>query len=425
MRRLSRMVEWRSESSARVPVAPWVALVVVFLAGMRGLVYRVRLQFGDVTGSFLDDRPTQVVLHVLYAVVLLVGLGAFPRVGRARIDGRVLMSLGSLCGVLVLSTAWSIDRGRTLNQSLLFVVGRAAAVLLVSRLSVGQVLGALLAATSSAVVLSVVAAALDWEFSTDRRGRLTGIFYNRNALGLVASLMLLSALLWWWHERGDSRVRVVAPLLAVTAIVVWWRSGSATSMIAVVAAVVAAAWLVMLVRAAGALRRLLAWMPAVLVVIVVAAVVWREWFADLIGRDATFTGRTSTWGLVIDTWARRPIVGFGYFAGWFDPELRRGLREIGYNHWEAHNGYLEVILGAGVLGAVALGWFVVEVGRSLWRSVDREGAPVWLAAFVFALVSNIGETNIGPNRLAWSVLVVASIAAATRRGSTVPLSTAD
>ena len=192
-----------------------------------------------------------------------------------------------------------------------------------------------------------------------------------------------------------------------------------------VAALSAALWLVMSSRSNDVLRRRLVVIPVTALVLLIVAVVWREAFAELIGRDATFTGRTSTWGLVVDTWIRRPIVGFGYFAGWFDPELRSGLREIGYNHWEAHNGYLEVLLGAGVLGVSVLAWFIVEVARSLWRSADHEWSPFWLAAVVFAAVSNIGETNIGPNRLAWSVLVIALIGSATHRGSTISPSTAD
>lgn len=395
------------------------------MVGMRGLLYRVRLQFGEVNGSFLDDRPTQLVSHLVCALALLVGSWSWPARSRGRIDGRVRASLMTLCIVLVLSTVWSIERGRTLNQSVLFVTGTAAVVILVSRLETMHVLRALVAATSSAVVLSVVAVARDWDFSSDRRGHLTGVFFNRNALGLVAALMLLSVVLWRWYERNDSRVRIVAPCLAALAVVVWWRSGSATSMIATVAALMSAGCLMVFVRSSGVVRRRLIVTLVSTLPLLIAIVVWRDVFAGWIGRDATFTGRTSTWGLLIDTWLRRPITGFGYFAGWFDPSLRSGLREIGYNHWEAHNGYLEVLLGAGVLGVVALVWLLAEVGRSLVQRTDHEWAPFWLAAFVFAVVSNIGETNIGPSRLAWSVFVVAAVGVATRHGSTSSSSSTD
>ena len=393
----------------------WCALVVLFMAGMRGLVYRVRLQFGEVSGSFLDDRPTQVIFHGLYIGAIVVG---WRRSGQ-RLDRRVALPLASLCGLLVLSTTWSIEWGRTLNQSLLVASGTLAVVVLASRLDSRSVLTALVASSAVAVALSVVAVALDWQYSTDRRGRMTGVFYNRNSLGLVASMLLVSSALLWWQRRFDGRVRWIALVLVAVSVTVWWRSGSATSMIAAVSGLLAAAWLVGFTRSSGGVRRVLAWIPVVLVVVVTAAVVWREWFADLIGRDATFTGRTSTWGLLVDTWARRPLVGFGFFAGWFDPELRDGLRAIGYNHWEAHNGYLEVLLGAGVVGVAIVGWLVVSVGRCIWMRRADEHAPVWLALVVFAAVSNVGETNIGANRLVWLVLVAAVASGGSRSSPAV------
>ena len=91
----------------------WCALVAVFLAGMRGLMYRVRLQFGDVDGSLLDDRATQVMFYALYAVALAVGWRS-----RGAVDRRLVAPLAVLVGVLAVSTVWSIEWGRTLNQSL-------------------------------------------------------------------------------------------------------------------------------------------------------------------------------------------------------------------------------------------------------------------------------------------------------------------
>lgn len=181
-------------------------------------------------------------------------------------------------------------------------------------------------------------------------------------------------------------------------------------MLAAVSGLLAAVWLISLRRSSGRARLVLMLMPGVVAMLVVVAILGRNTFAEWIGRDATFTGRTSTWGLLVDTWERRPLQGFGFFAGWFDSDLRAGLREIGYNHWEAHNGYLEVLLGAGIIGVVALGWFLFTALRALWSRANDEWAPTWLGLMVFALVSNIGETNIGANRLVWFV-VIAVVAA--------------
>jgi len=198
---------------------------------------------------------------------------------------------------------------------------------------------------------------------------------------------------------------------------VWSRSGSATAMIAAVSGVLAAAWMAAWQRGSSDVRRRVGWMAVGVGVFVVVAVLARGAMAEWIGRDSTFTGRTSTWGVVVDAWQRRPIGGFGFFAGWFDPEVRAGLARIGFNHWEAHNGYLEVLMGAGIVGVLVLAWLLVGVVRAVWRRRDHEWAPTWMALVVFALVSNVSETNIAANRLMWFVLVAVLATAGAREQS--------
>jgi O-antigen ligase len=240
---------------------------------------------------------------------------------------------------------------------------------------------------------------------------MTGIFYNRNALGLVASVLVVAAAGWWRCNRVDRRVRIAGPILVVTGLVVWWRSGSATAMIAAATGLAVGLWVIAFQRGDSNRRTALRWIALVSVVVTVLAVSMRDQLAQWIGRDATFTGRTSTWDIVIDAWQRRPWFGFGFFAGWFDSDVRAGLREIGYNHWEAHNGYLEVLFGAGVIGTVALVWFIVAAVRALRSSIHERWAPWFVSLVAMSLVVNIGETGIGANRLAWFVLVAGVVSA--------------
>ena len=400
----------------RMQRVAWLALVTVFLAGMRGLVYRVRLQFGDVRGSLLDDRPTQVMFYAVYAVALVIGC----RASRATLDRSVLMPLSAFLGVLTMSTLWSIEWGRTLNQAIQMSLASAAVVLLASALSEVRVVSALVAATSVVVVASIAAKSFGMEFSSDKHGRLTGILYNRNALGMVACSGVFAVIALWWQKRDLPHIGVLAPVVTVVHLTVWWRSGSATAMIAAVAGLGAAAWIVTREKVNRRVRPWVDVLPVLAVVTGVVSFAVRGTVTSWIGRDATFTGRTSTWGLVVDAWESRPFAGYGFFAGWFDPVLRRGVERIGFNHWEAHNGYLEVVLGVGVVGAIALAWLIVSLGGALWSRRRDPWAPTWWGFAVFALVSNVGETNIAANRLAWFVLVAVVARLATRERSPVP-----
>ena len=400
-------------SASRPQLSARIALVLVFLVGMRGALYRLRIRFGPVDGSFLDDRPTQVAFFVIYAAATALGFRAL----RPPMSRRTLTPLIALLIVLVTSSLWSIEVGRTLGQSLQLVAGTAAVYVLVSGLDEGEPHRALLIAGTVATAVSVVAVALGWELSTDGRGRMTGVFFNRNSLGMVACSTLFAAIVWSMQRRRDHRSAFVAALIGASALVVWWRTGSATCMVAAVSGIFASAWVVVRQRSTGRLRRAIGIAPMVAVLGVLALVDARSTVTRWIGREPTLTGRTDTWDVIIEAWYRRPALGFGFFAGWFDPEVRAGLRVVGFNHWEAHNGYLEILFGAGLLGVAALAWFLGAVGREIVGHLDDARAPWWTGSFVFFLVANVGETNIAANRFVWFILVAVVVEIASARRS--------
>jgi len=392
----------------------WLALVGLFLAGTRGFVYRIRLGVGGVSGSLLDDRVSNAIFYVVYGLIATM----FATRSRDLRQLAVVAPLAVVVGVLCASTAWSIEWSRTLNQSLLMALGTLAVALVVTTARPLDVIGSLFAAAQVVVGLSVLARAREWQFSIDRHGNLTGFVYNRNALGLVAVLGVATGVILACRMRSTRWVFPIAAVVIVDA-AVWWRTGSATPVVALVVAALVAGWI------AAWQRRVVARSPLVVVAVVVilacfAGLFARAPLAEMFGRDSTFTGRTSTWNLVVDAWWQRPWHGFGFMAGWFDGDLRRGLAEIGFNHWEAHNGYLEVLLGAGLLGASALAWFLVRLIGGLARAIDDSWAP-WLgAATTFALVLNVSETQVGPHRSGWFLLVATAVQIASSAGRRQP-----
>lgn len=389
-------------------------MALLVLVGMRGLIYRVRLQFGDVAGSLLDDRPTQVIFYAVYVLVIAMAARSWRQVCHPNI-----LPLAGVVMVLLASTAWSIEWGRTLNQSLLMLLGTIATALVAIRLRPLEVVVSSVAATQVALWWSVFAAWRDWDFSTDRRGYLAGIFYNRNSLGLVAAFGFISAVALAWLLRRSAAGIVVSLIAALVAALVWWRTNATTPLVAALTAL-GIGGLVLWDNRAMVRHRASAWAARVVVLMAaVAGSIFRGTMADWFGRDSTFTGRTSTWHLVIDTWGRHPLQGFGFFAGWFDERLRRGLVGIGFNHWEAHNGYLEVLLGAGLLGAAMLAWFLIELVRGVWLHRFGDSGPWFAGLLVFVLVMNVGETAIGANRLVWTMAVALFVATRSPRAERV------
>lgn len=149
---------------------------------------------------------------------------------------------------------------------------------------------------------------------------------------------------------------------------------------------------------------------------------------NLLGRDATLTGRTDIWSVLTDAILDRPLLGYGYGAFW-QLDSMPAYRVRSATEWlvpTAHNGWLEVALSVGLIGlALLLANFVLFVLRAAWFSIDN-----WLGIFAlgvagqFLLVS-ISESNaLQQNAIIWVtyVAIAAKTAISLKRPAELPYS---
>ena len=145
---------------------------------------------------------------------------------------------------------------------------------------------------------------------------------------------------FWAKTRGRSFR--IAMLLTIVFIAI--KSESATSLL-VIALFVGLGTAIEKLRVKGIL---------IAAPVALAALLGRDLLIEMLGKDPTLTGRTEIWAAVIpDIW-QRPLVGWGYAAFWTTDnsaawEISNAL------HWwvpQAHNGVLEILLSAGLVGAI-------------------------------------------------------------------------
>ena len=146
-------------------------------------------------------------------------------------------------------------------------------------------------------------------------------------------------------------------------------------------------------------------------------------FFELVGKDATLTGRTDIWEAVLRRVAAEPG-GHGYAAFWSAESGPAAYvrEEADWPVPNAHNGWLEMMLWFGLAGVWLFALhYAVTLGSVVSRLWSRDGGAYFAipATVLFALFSLSESTIMQWNNLSW-VLYVAALAKALQV-STEPL----
>jgi O-antigen ligase len=118
-----------------------------------------------------------------------------------------------------------------------------------------------------------------------------------------------------------------------------------------------------------------------------------------LGRNATLSGRTEIWNLVLVSIGKRPLLGYGFYAFWLGLRGESARLIVGTN-WVfgyAHNGILEIWLQ---LGLVGVGLFVLtlfQAARNAWTCL-RAGCPPgfqwYIGLIALTFLYNVDESTV-------------------------------
>ena len=212
-----------------------------------------------------------------------------------------------------------------------------------------------------------------------------------------------------WHKRLGPRW--VAGFVIAAYLVLLYGSQSKTPIVFMTAALYAGL-MVMALRRRSAAGLITGYTLLVfgLAAAGLLAVGWQDVLLAL-GRDATFTNRTRIWQLALEYIAKRPWFGYGFGAFWREQSETTQIfwAALGFKTPHAHNSWLEMALGIGVVGAgiAALGWLAAFY-RTLRVAVAPHAEHV---AFTLALLAAIFFENLSeyeffrPGRLMWALFV--------------------
>lgn len=152
---------------------------------------------------------------------------------------------------------------------------------------------------------------------------------------------------------------------------------------------------------------------------------------QMLGRDATLSGRTHVWPLVVRAITKHPVLGYGYGTFWsvYKGETLDVWLGAGFLARAADEGYLELCLGFGLVGLVLFAcvfarYFAMAV---VYLRSRPGGLALWpMVYLVFFALHNLTESTVMQSwrSLPWLIFtaIVTSLALHHRRKRALVLS---
>ena len=352
------------------------------------------------TGDFLDDPALTVYFALLYGAGISL-------LGRSWAAPRLTAVVLAFAGWTAVSAIWSINPARSATLSGLTILATLCA-LRVGTLAPHSVALASMLAHQGGIAASIGSWAIGWGKATNAEGDWVGVYFNRNSLAPVAAFAAISSVGWLMLKPGPMRrfhIALVGALCALD-LGVLIAARSVTSVMALTAVAVATVGYQVVVRGPrrGASGPSLALIGTLALSTAVAIFAFSS-------RSPSLSGRTQVWSHAWDWILERPLRGWGWMAIWTDSVHQWALpSRLRFRIPTAHNGFVEALVGTGVVGLVLL---LAVVAVSAWSVLRRPSSrtPWLLACAVWFIVVNLTETFVGANHVAWMMFIAAGTAA--------------
>jgi len=345
-----------------------------------------------------DRDPLLLFFNLAFGVsTLLLAYAKLPRILAMLADLKGLLTLHLYAAASILWSADPIATFRNIVYLFLFLV---AAAYLAASFPFDTFIEHLGKAMAAFALLSVPAQFL-LPLPAYENSEWAGAFLHKNELGVtmvfgIASLMIA--------ERPRRLMRVVAILLCFALLIL---SGSAGAFVWAFAGVST----LVLMRLRGHVRFL--FLTALAGTLILAMALVHNFISmaiGLVGKDATLTGRTAVWSVVLRMIVAHPLIGYG--QGGFWPTSGGAVGAI-LGTWQpqhAHNGILEICLNLGLIGLGLVILVLSDVFRQIRRLKDTaaNNARIWgLTIAVIVLLHAADEATFLQLNCAWFVFLLA------------------
>ncbi|MGA2782347.1 MAG: O-antigen ligase family protein [Smithella sp.] len=402
--------------------ALWIPIIWFILIGTQLLAFWFTDASSDVAtlDNYLEGNPFN---RNVFSGILILGLAILIK-RRKMLSGffsenRLFFVFFIFCAI---SVFWSNYPLTSFKRYIKDIGNIIMALIIITEIKPAQALKAVLARyTYLAIILSVLFIKYIPEYGR-YYNRWTyevgygGVTTNKNDLGVVAlicGIFLLWDLITVYIKKYEVMDKFDLLLRIILLFLVIWLMHMAHSSTATISMLIGSLTLVFLFSSFGKrqIHNLGKWFLAILffMIILFTIPVVLDIFSGVFGRDATLTGRTDIWHLILTQSSNNPLLGAGYNIFWESPA---GIK-VGENYYfrlnQAHNGYLEVYIQTGLIslllliGAIIVGFYKLKKGLLAGNNI----AILLFSFFVIALIGNLTEAIFNKMNIRWFVLITA------------------
>jgi exopolysaccharide production protein ExoQ len=356
----------------------------------------------SLTANNSGDSPILQILFALFYLLLLYWLLPLYKDAFYLLYEERWMALLILFAVA--SSIWSVDGGETLRRSIGLIGSTLAGLYIALRFEPKEQIRILAVCIAVAAIASLVVGLAFPGMGVMAGGAWNGVFFIKNSLG---RMMSLGVLCFAFLAIGQRRYRVVSIAMILLCILLLLLAQSATGFVVSVAMLAAIPFRRILLRPNRGLA------SALLIVVLgigpVGLLVWNNSDAILtaLGRESSLSGRLPLWHAVRTEIDQRPILGSGYTAFWSTGDAERYRVTLGWDAPNAHNGFLDMALG---LGLVGLAIFVIGMVRNFAKGIvvagrNEEIEASWPLFFImFCFLYNLTESTLfSGNSVFWTL----------------------
>jgi exopolysaccharide production protein ExoQ len=233
-------------------------------------------------------------------------------------------------------------------------------------------------------------------------GSWRGIFWWKSYLGEMSGLAAV-VFLFRWADFKNNRwyINAYSFIFYLLSIYVLIKSSSVTQLFALIAAHIVLIAALSISKWGHKLKAKHWWILALVAFLCLSlAGLGRDIIFGIFGRNSTLTGRMPIWDTLLPYIKQRLLLGYGFGeAFWRHGGNQQAVSQaVGWDVPFAHNGFIEVLLGTGLIGLLFWIVFLLQTAIMSVQFFIRERtipSLIFLSWITYILVINLADNMLG------------------------------